>query len=132
MTEYFAKWRIHPGKGTWIDCIIWEALNDLREHAASKDLEDAWDAHGCYLGSDWVFKSNGDLKSRKLGEIHFFLDAIGAGVVAHEIQHFISHWSSVMGWDVGEKHFEPVALMMGRLTAEFWGAFYDRFTVVDE
>lgn len=126
------RWRIHPGKGTWIDCYVWDTLEEMREDAASKNLEEARDAHACYLGNEWVFKADSGLKSRKLGELHFFLDAIGAGVVAHEIQHFISHWVSVIGWDVGEKHFETISLMAGELTAEFWGEFYDRFTLVDE
>lgn len=130
------KWNIHPGKGTWLVCYVWDTIEELRDLAASKEVEKAWDAHACYIGDDWRFhvskKGKTTLKSRKLGEVHFFLDAIGAGVVAHELQHFISHWVDVMDWDVGDKHFEPVSRLVGDLTNQFWNAFYDRFTLVQD
>ena len=120
------KFNIHPGKGTWLTCYFWDTLKEFRAKAAKRKLEEAADAHACYLGAHWRFVDS-DLKSRKLGELHFFLDAVGAGVVAHEIQHFISHWVSAMDWDIGEKHFEDVAELAGNLTTEFWVAFYERY-----
>lgn len=136
MANPVAKWNIHPGKGTWLVCYIWDTIKELRDIAASKEVETAWDAHACYIGADWAIRVLVDgeivLKSRKLGELHFFLGATGAGVVAHEIQHFISHWVSVMDWDVGEEHFEPVSRLVGELTTAFWIAFYARYTLVEE
>ncbi len=112
-------------------CYVWDTIEELRGLAASKDVEKAWDAHACYIGEDWRIRVLVDgetlLISRKLGEMHFFIDALGAGVVAHELQHFISHWVNVMDWDVGDKHFEPVSRLIGRLTREFWNEFYVRF-----
>ncbi len=127
MSDYPIKWNIHPGKGTWLVVYVWGSLEEMYEFVESKHPDWGNDYHACWLGEDWVFDKKGELKTRKLGELHFVNGLYGVGVAAHEIQHFISSWTDAMGWDVGEKQDEDVSLMVGKLTKEFWNGHYANF-----
>ncbi|KKL21394.1 hypothetical protein LCGC14_2445870 [marine sediment metagenome] len=77
----------------------------------------------CFLRPPSVrFKENGVLITRKLGELHFVSDEFGAGLVAHEIQHFLSFWIMWMEWGEGllDKYCEPISDMAETLTKQFW------------
>ena len=83
---------------------------------------------GCYLGKVWKFRDN-ELVNRKLGEIHLVNGEFGAGVFAHELQHFLVDWIKAMKWTRGllKKYWEDIAYMAGDLTTEFWNNFYENF-----
>ena len=119
-----ARWNIHPGSGTWLVCYVWKEKHKMHDFVAGRQPDWERTYAACYLGNVYASKTNGDLITRKLGELHFA--QIGAGIVAHEIQHFISDWILSMGWGL-EKHNEEISLMSGKLTTEFWNCYYDHF-----
>ena len=121
------KWNLHPGNGTWIECYTWldkESMHDATE----KRLQDGGREHlACFLGIPaYTFRDDDTLVQRKLGEIHLVEGEFGAGIVAHELQHFIVQYTSRLGWDVMDANgeWETIAYLAGNLTAQFWNEFY--------
>jgi hypothetical protein len=108
----------------------------MRAHLDGEREKGRWqDTEACYLGFDWTLDvgKGGELSldTRKLGELHFHRENIGAGIVAHEIQHFLTAWVVNMEWvkHLLDGKWEPIAKMAGELTREFWNEFYERFDV---
>lgn len=62
--------------------------------------------------------------TKVVGQIHLVRGRFGAGVFAHELQHFLSYWYADNNWDITGKHFEKAAYLAGDLTTEFWTWFY--------
>lgn len=67
-------------------------------------------------------------KYTKNSKIHLSMPMMGAGYVAHEIQHFICYWIACNGLDIIGKHFEKIAWVTGEITSEYWKWFYKNFT----
>ena len=130
-------WNIHPGKGTWVKCYVWDTPEEMRLYLDGKQDKGQWQkTEACYLGFDWTWEveENGQTSfiTRKLGELHFHNESMGAGIVAHEIQHFLTAWVVNMDWVkdlTGDRYWEPIAKLAGDLTREFWNGFYDRFEI---
>ena len=125
------KWNIHPGKGTWLTCYVWDGFGEMRAYLVGKEPDFWGDTVACYLGCGWRFTGDGDLISRKLGELHFVNGEFGAGIFAHELQHFLTNWVVLLEWekDLLKERFEEIAYLAGDLTREFWECFYKRFAV---
>ncbi|MGH9426027.1 MAG: hypothetical protein ACRD2L_06970 [Terriglobia bacterium] len=66
------------------------------------------------------------VKRRVVGQIHLVKGRFGAGVFAHELQHFLSWWSWVKEYDLIGKDWERVSYLAGNLTTKFWQLFYKR------
>lgn len=103
---------------------VWKHLKDLRQAAKQSSTRSAhyWkNALGAYVGA---------VKPRRFGEIHLWIEMIGAGYWAHELQHFMENYRFCT-----EKHplddaaNERMAWLAGELTAEFWTKFYEKFEV---
>ncbi len=120
------QFRLHPpAKGTWINCYIWPDRDSLI--AATEDRIEANDHAACFIGGPYRLTLDCELITRKVGELHFYEGRIGAGIVAHEIQHFIIHWQGFSGWDVEGENWEDVASLAGNLTAEFWYQWHEHY-----
>ena len=124
-----AKWNIHPGNGTWLVCYVWDTLDDMKDFVGHKQPSWDRDYFACYLGNTWTYTNESKLKTRKLGELHFVNGEFGAGIFAHELQHFLVDWICKMGWkkSIFDKHWEDIAHLAGRLTTAFWNEYYERF-----
>ena len=125
------KFNIRPGGGTWITCYIWDSPEDMHKYAANKlgvEIESEQNTQASYMHQDMMFYRNGDLKSRRLGELHFAKEHLGAGMFAHELQHFISHWVAEMGWGrkLMGKYCEPISDIAQTLTKQFWNNFCEK------
>jgi len=83
--------------------------------------------NGYFYAPRTEIKANGVVKNKVVGEIHLTQKRFGAGVFAHELQHFISWWCNVKDLDPMEEHWEVVPKLAGDLTNEFWIWFYDNF-----
>ena len=82
----------------------------------------------CFYAPDYYFYEDGDrLITRKVAEIHLTEGYYGVGIVAHEIQHFLSHWQDAMRWDIIREEWEKMADLAGKLNSEFWVEFYKRY-----
>jgi hypothetical protein len=62
--------------------------------------------------------------TRIFGEINLVKGAFGAGIFAHELQHFLAQWYTINNWDIIGKHWEKAAYLAGDLTTAFWNWFY--------
>lgn len=58
------------------------------------------------------------------GEVHLMKSKIGAGYVAHEIQHFLYDW--LLEQRATRNTNERLALLAGNVTRDFWKQYYDR------
>jgi len=69
------------------------------------------------------YSPRGKVQERTVGEIH--LHEFGAGIFAHELQHFIFHWCELKKRNAnGEDFEERIACLAGDLTVQFWNKFY--------
>ena len=61
----------------------------------------------------------------KFGEIHLVKGEFGAGIFAHELQHFILDWIDYYGCEFKRDQIEDICLIVGNMTAKFWTWFYE-------
>jgi hypothetical protein len=99
---------------------IWRHLKDMRVAAKQVSPNPAgfWkEAAGCYV----------DIRSKsQFGEIYLWKKMMGAGYVAHEIQHFIlAYMEETETWPLSPQANERMAWMAGDLMAQFWSKFYE-------
>ena len=120
------SFHIHPVINTWIKCYIWEDLEAMREYTKRYEGGEYGNRSGYFYAPSYRFNSDMRLINRKLGEIHLVDGHFGAGVVAHEIQHFVSTYQRNMNWDVIGDEWEIVAYLCGDLNREFWEEYYKR------
>ena len=123
------KWNIHPGDGAWIECYIWDDIESMLDATESRLEHSGRDHLACFIGiPEYTFRDDDTLVQRKLGEIHLVDGEFGAGIVAHEIQHFITQYSNRLGWETwrADGEWETVAYLAGDLTHQFWNNFYER------
>jgi hypothetical protein len=100
-----------------LDVFVWRNVRGLHRNT--------YFYGGDYLGA-YVFYPR--RKKRGLfGEVHLVKRMIGAGYVAHELEHFIYDWlidrisRSKTGYvDTVEIMNEPTARLMGDVTRDFW------------
>lgn len=106
--------------------VIWERLRDLRAAAKEHSEETArfWDeAAGAYVG----FRSPG-----QFGEIHLYAKLLGAGYVAHEIQHFtMDYFLETETLPLTGEANERIAFLAGDITNQFWTKFYEDFEIAN-
>ena len=67
------------------------------------------------------------VKNKTVGEIHLAAKHFGAGVFAHELQHFTQSWIDAKGLEPHGKDWERVAYLNGNMTTEFWKKYYKRY-----
>lgn len=106
---------------------VWKHLKDLRAAAKRSSTASAYywrQAAGAYVGKQ-VYNKAG--KMRQFGEIHLLEKMIGAGYVAHEMQHFMIHYTEATEvWPLDPEANERIAWIAGDLTAQFWTKFYEK------
>lgn len=64
--------------------------------------------------------------NKVVGQIHLVKGRFGAGIFAHELQHFISWWSTIKNYELIGKDWERVPGLAGNLTSRFWNLFYKK------
>jgi len=70
------------------------------------------------------------VECRQFGEIHLWEKLIGAGYFAHELQHFVNHYSQeTENYPLDFEANERMAWLVGELTAQFWTKFYKKFEI---
>lgn len=65
--------------------------------------------------------------NRIVGEINLVVNRFGAGIFAHELQHFLQSWYINTNMDLLGADWEPAAYLAGDLTRDFWVWFYKHF-----
>jgi hypothetical protein len=92
---------------------IWKSVRGLRRNTSFKGND--------YVGA-YVAYPYRKQRSGLFGEIHLVKHRIGAGYVAHEIQHFLYDWLQTQKQT--DKTNEKLALLAGEFTREFWMKYY--------
>lgn len=69
----------------------------------------------------------GRVRERKIAEIHMCQRRFGAGIFAHELQHFMTFWYDSKRWKSGDPYWERAAYLAGNLTKDFWTKYYKAF-----
>lgn len=95
-----------------LDVFVWNSVEGLRRNTYFKEN----DYYGAYAFYPYR-KRNG-----LFGEIHLVKPEIGAGYVAHEIQHFLFDW--LLGQTMTDKTNERMATLAGNVTKEFWNEWH--------
>lgn len=105
---------------------IWPDIDALQAATGKPDAEAYWEAPAMRL---WV-GADGEttVLTEAVGTLHFYNNGFGAGVFAHELQHFIQDWISIGGIDTNDPEAAPT--LTGDLTNKFWAWFYDQFEEV--
>ena len=124
--------RLHPTESHVLRVFIWKSHDDMY-YALRNIRHEGEDNYGGYFGvkETRVFvEDNGSqtILSKNVGDIHLVLNHFGAGVFAHELQHFMMSWIDNAGWhDILGEYWEPIALLSGDITNEFWTKFYEKY-----
>jgi hypothetical protein len=90
---------------------IWRSVRGLKRNTIFQ---------GDYVGAYVANPARG--KRGLFGEIHLVKREIGAGYVAHEIQHFLYDW--LLEQKVTKNTNEKLALLAGHITRDFWVQYY--------
>ena len=121
--------RLALAEGHAVRVFIWKSHADMY-HALRDTI--AGDYNGYFDGKAikmFVYDDGGRIiHAKNVGDIHLVLNHFGAGVFAHELQHFIVFWIDIAGWgDMMGKYWEPIAKLAGDMTNEFWTKFYEKY-----
>ena len=105
----------------WLDVYIWNGeqglMDNVRHNGRSSPA-------GCYL----IIPNR--KKKGLFGEIHLILSEIGAGYVAHELEHFIHDYCAEFVPVVDNtRRREKVAYTMSNMTTLFWRNLYEHYEV---
>lgn len=127
-------WKIYPTEKTWLTCIVWETVEDMRRAMVDADNPKGKlrDYKGCSAGYQGRVSWNSRKESKvsgHLGTLYFAKTYCTIGTVVHEIQHFLSHWIVRMEWknELNKKYSEPIAEMSDSLISQFLSKYYRTF-----
>ena len=101
-----ANMELDVGDKAYLDIFIWPDVVSMREFT-----QQSGKCMACY----------------NAGEIHLVEGEFGAGIFAHELQHFIQDWISKNDLDPMNGSWEEIAYLAGDMTTDFWNWFYDNF-----
>jgi hypothetical protein len=128
-TGILTFWKLPLDDTHHIRVIIWADEDSM--HAAFNKAHPNDLLHDFYGRCDcWIWVENNKTGERKapakFAEVHLVISRMGAGYVAHELQHALHYWQDFKDWNI-LKNDETIAYLIGDLTTGFWNAFYDRF-----
>jgi len=135
LTDLRSKIKLEIDKRCYLDIYIWRNISSMQ--ANTDPGEDGY--HGCYISLPFIEHTENDrvwkVLGPKYGEIHLVDNMYGAGTFAHELQHFILHWSydndiileplEGPGWIPEDSDQEKACALVGKLTSSFWTQFYE-------
>jgi hypothetical protein len=113
-------------EGRYVQVYVWESSDYLRKNIDDRSEDDTLAAFVQLPYLENMEEPHDRIIPRKFGEIHIPISKMGAGLVAHELQHFILCW--LLTWRLDpEMDNESLCLLSGNITRKFWRSFYRRF-----
>ena len=102
---------------------VWPDIDTLQRATRDPGAGAKWERPEIriWYGDDGTVR----IVNRIIGRLHFYVNGFGAGVFAHELQHFIQDWIELKGIDVASP--EAVPTLVQELTTAFWTWFYETF-----
>ena len=123
-TGLLARMRLPIVDKQYLHVYVWENKDAMHDNY---DYDGDFAAAYCGLAYK-VYVDTGELAlGNKFGEIHLVHNGYGAGIFAHELQHFVMDWIDIYGCDFKEEQIEEVCSMVGNMTAKYWTWFYKNF-----
>lgn len=126
--------RLHVPKRHQVVVYIWPTLEDMRARIKTigYDEDGADSAYGFFWAPTTRVKLGryNVVRRKVVAQIHMAKTHVGAGVFAHELQHFVSWWAWIKGYQPAHKDWERVPYLVQRMTTSFWIKYYDRYTDV--
>lgn len=111
-------WLVSLDEKRYCRVFIWRDAETLRTACGYDD-----ETTGCCIGLAHIQRADGTRETgRKFAEIHL-CGYLGAGYVAHEIQHLINYYSEFRSWSFDEND-EAIASFAGSVTKNFWNEYY--------
>lgn len=128
-TKPLAIFELHVPKQHKLVVYMWGTLREMRQiirklPGASYNQKDTlafFHAPNTEIGAGCV------VRNRVVGEIHLVKGYFGAGIFAHELQHFISWWSDIKDYEPLGKDWERIPTLVGKITTQFWKKYYKVF-----
>lgn len=118
-------WKIDLNEAHYAEVFVWDTLEHFRAATKQKTSDGRCTAF-------WASRRDGrekvNLAGKKFGEVHLVRDLIGAGYVAHELQHLVHFWASFCHWTFARDD-EEIAVFAEKITCDFWNRFYEAFEV---
>lgn len=117
---------------------IWSTLKAMRSKIRKlpgTKAKDTNTALGFFYGPEMKVRKTGKrnvMANKTVGQIHLVKGKFGAGIFAHELQHFLSWWTVVKEYDLIGRDWERVSTLAGKLTNKFWQLFYEWEGQTDE
>lgn len=108
--------------------LIFPSLEEMFAHGTRVGVENSEKTRGLFVGLNHRVGVEDDdpaIISRSIGHICLVEGEFGAGIFAHELQHFLSNWADSACWDVTGDNFEDIAYLAGDLTNDFWTKYYE-------
>ena len=103
---------------------IWPSVEDLNGMTGYHDI-------GALCGlPDTYMSAEGEIWNRVVADLHFSVEKIGAGIFAHELQHFVQHWIDLGQVDLEDDEAAPK--VAGDLTYGFWTWWHNSFTMPEK
>lgn len=100
----------------FLHVFVWKSEHGLRDNTCFPNRRNVV---GAYVAYPYRVKRSG-----LFGEVHLVEGEIGAGYVAHELQHFIFDWSLTQAMTSGLN--ERQARLAGEITRDFWNQYTKR------
>jgi hypothetical protein len=103
--------------------MIWPDIDSLQEATGQPDAGGYWESPEIRIHVD----KDGSVTviNKVVSTIHLYIKGFGAGVFAHELQHFIQFWISL--GVISKEDEEAIPNLAMSLTSDFWNWFYDTF-----
>ena len=127
-THLMARMHLSIRDKQYLHVYIWESNQAMHDN---HDVGYDGDFAAAYCGMAYKINADtGELRTgKKFGEIHLVNGNFGAGVFAHELQHFVMDWIDIYGIEDNPAWIETICGMVGDMTNKFWVWFYDTFKI---
>jgi hypothetical protein len=128
MSKPVATFALHVPRHHKLMVYIWPTLTAMRARiSAFIGKTEARRTLGLFHAPDTRIGPRNVVRNIVVGEIHLTQGQFGAGIFAHELQHFISWWSDIKDFKPTDADWERVSNLAGRLTTQFWNKYYECF-----
>lgn len=136
------KFNIYPQKGDkrYYRVVVFNQKLEMRQYAQMFSHYENCEAVTFSYLAHRVNKAGKTTQLNRIGDILFYKNSFGAGIVAHEMTHAVNHWFKnnkisfkldKINKDWGQ-HDEQHAWMVGYLTNQFWKKYTGKVNIHKE
>jgi hypothetical protein len=105
--------------------VVFGSLAEMRAEFSRRGGVGGRTALAAFVAPRVRITPRGRITNKVIGHILLVDGKFGAGIFAHELQHFVSWWCSVKKFDLTGRHWEYLPRIVGDLTNRFWNWYYE-------